>query len=382
MALPTALPAAIGNAKADDEGAALLGFAMFFDARLSSDQNVRCASCHQPERSFGDGRPTSLGLGQLPVDRNSPSIFTAAWHRWQMWDGRADTLWTQPLMAIENPREMNFTRLELAHRVAQSFRAGYESVFGALPPLEDGARFPPKGKPGDAAFDGMAASDQFEINRVAANVGKAFEAYMRRDAHQRGRFDAFVLGDATALTAQEQRGFAVFFKAGCSGCHSGPTLTDDDFHVVGVPPAEGKSPERARAAALELLATSPFAVNGPFHDGPSVTPNPSPQPRDEPTLRPSRVTKAPTTPRRCATARARPRTVTTEPSRHSKPWSTFIWLGARAWSTANCNPSCSRPPSATTCWPSCARSTPKTLRLRGTTGLIAKARAKEGRTTE
>ena len=85
MHLPAQLTPSAGNALADDLDAARLGHAMFFDARLSSDQNVRCASCHIPERFFADGKPTSKGLAQ--VTRNSPSIYNAAWKHWQMWAG-------------------------------------------------------------------------------------------------------------------------------------------------------------------------------------------------------------------------------------------------------------------------------------------------------
>ncbi len=273
LALPATLPASPGNRVADDERAALFGFALFFDARLSGNAQVRCATCHFPERVFGDGKPTSTGL--RPVRRNSPSLLTAAWHRWQMWDGRADSLWSQPLLAFENPDEMDFTRLELAHRVAVTFRADYERLFGALPPLGDAARFPARGKPGDPAWEAMAQADRHEVNRVAANVGKALEAYQRRLALRPGRFDAFVAGDVAAFTVLERDGLAVFFAAGCAGCHAGPLLSDGDFHALASPP-----PERARAAALEALAASPFSAAGPFHDGPPEA-VPLPRPEDE-----------------------------------------------------------------------------------------------------
>lgn len=259
MQLQTALPASPGNAKADDDAAAWLGFKLFFDARLSANQEVRCATCHIPERDFGDGKPTSTGLET--VDRNSPSIYTAARHRWQMWDGQADSLWAQPLIAFENPKEMDFTRLELAHAMRTTFAAQYREVFGALPAGSD--TWPARGKPGDAAFDALPVDTQREVNRVAANVGKALEAYERKAAHGRGRFDDYLAGDLTKLSDEEQRGLRAFFKAGCDGCHSGPTLSDDAFHDVGVTPAE---PGRARG--LELLAASPFSAAGEFHDGP------------------------------------------------------------------------------------------------------------------
>ncbi len=257
---PSALPPSVGNPVADDEAAALLGFGVFFDARFSAGQSVRCASCHQPERVFGDGRPTSVGLA--PVTRNSPSLYTAAWHRWQMWDGRADSLWSQPLLAFENEQEMNFSRLELAHRVKTSYRAEYEALFGPLPALGDAARFPAAGKPGDATWEAMSPADRWEVNLVAANVGKALEAYMRKLAHGRGRFDDFLEGNQGALFAEERHGLDVFLASGCASCHSGALLTDDDFHAVGLADDPG------REAALELLAASPFTAAGEFHDGP------------------------------------------------------------------------------------------------------------------
>ncbi|MBK7857970.1 MAG: hypothetical protein IPJ65_04950 [Archangiaceae bacterium] len=265
MELPASLPPSPTNARADDLQAAQLGFAIFFDARFSNGQTVRCANCHEPERVFADGKPTAIG-GLASVDRNSPSIYTSAWQHWQTWDGKADSLWSQPLLAFENPKEMGYTRLEIAHRIFGGFKADYEGLFGALPALDDLTRFPERGKPGDAAFDAMAADDQLQVNRVAANVGKALEAYMRKNAHGRGRFDAFVKGDASALTAPERDGLVTFFKAGCAECHAGPQLTDDRFHALGVPAAEGKPVERARAEALEHLAASPFRADGPFSD--------------------------------------------------------------------------------------------------------------------
>lgn len=265
LRLADTVPPSPGNRFADDEPAALLGFEVFFDARLSRDGSVRCATCHIPERVFGDARATSLGL-EL-VDRNSPSLHGAAWHRWQMWDGRADSLWAQPLLAFENPKEMDFTRLELAHRVKVTYRERYEALFGALPALEDGARFPPRGKPGQASFDAMAPADQDAINLVAANVGKALEAYQRKLAFRRGLLERFVDGDAKALTTGEREGLAVFIRRGCVSCHAGGLMSDDDFHAVGLVDA----PPRARAEAFVVLEASPFTAAGAFHDGAKQT---------------------------------------------------------------------------------------------------------------
>lgn len=283
LRLPAALPASPGNRLADDERAALLGFELFFDARLSRDGSVRCATCHIPERQFDDGRATSMGLAL--VDRNSPSLYGAAWHRWQMWDGRADSLWAQPLLALENPKEMDFTRLELAHRVKATYQERYETLFGALPALDDGARFPSRGKPGMALFDAMTPMDQTAINLVAANVGKALEAYQRRLAFKPGLLERFVDGDVKALTTGEREGLSVFVRRGCVTCHAGGLMSDDDFHATGLV----DSPPRARAEAFAVLQASPFTAAGAFHDG-DKQPLPTRRPEDEgayrtPTLR-------------------------------------------------------------------------------------------------
>src|SRR5205823_6277204 len=117
---------------------------------------------------------TSKGLESVP--RNSLTILEGARARWMFWDGRADSVWSQALVPLENPDEMGFTRLALAHRIAQSYRANYEAIFGPLPALDDASRFPPDGRPGQPAWDGMAPADQISINRVFTNIGKAIEA--------------------------------------------------------------------------------------------------------------------------------------------------------------------------------------------------------------
>jgi cytochrome c peroxidase len=288
MRLGASPPPAVGNAVADDPRAARLGFNIFFDRRFSSNGTVRCANCHVPEKQFGDARGQALGL-EL-TDRNSPSTWAAAWHRWQNWDGRADSLWSQPLLALENPKEMDFTRLEVAHRVGRSYRTEYETIFGALPALEDTARFPARGKPGLPEWESMRAEDRQAIDRVAANVGKSLEAFMRKSTYGPGAFDAFLDGDQSALTQSQQVGLVVFFIAKCDTCHSGPNFSDDKFYNLGVEPLPGSAPTAGRAEALAALNASPFNRFGPHFDGQAPTDRVSPLPTDEgafrtPTLR-------------------------------------------------------------------------------------------------
>ena len=284
------LPPSPGNAKADDLGAAHLGFAIFFDARFSSNQQVRCATCHLPESHFDDAKTVSVGLST--VTRNSPTVLNAAkMTGFFFWDGRADSLWSQPLFAFENPKEMNFTRLEIAHRMATTFASQYTPVFGALPPLDDTTRFPPAGKPGDPAFDRMSAADKDAVNRIAANVGKAMEAYERHLAAGASAFDRFLGGDQSALTSTQRHGMILALRDGCFDCHGGRALTDEAFRNLGVPALAGTDPDRGRYDGIATLRANPFNLQGPYADGAPGVPGPAdPTPADlgafrTPTLR-------------------------------------------------------------------------------------------------
>jgi cytochrome c peroxidase len=85
-----------------------LGKKLYFDARLSRDGTIACASCHAPQSGFADprGTPTSAGVGGQLGTRNSPTSMNAAFLGTQFWDGRAATLEEQALLPIVNPIEM------------------------------------------------------------------------------------------------------------------------------------------------------------------------------------------------------------------------------------------------------------------------------------
>ena len=83
-----------------------LGQKLFFDARLSADGTVACATCHNPARAFTDGRPTSVGIHGRVGQRNSPTILNALYNKNQFWDGRVNTLEQQAALPITNPSEM------------------------------------------------------------------------------------------------------------------------------------------------------------------------------------------------------------------------------------------------------------------------------------
>ena len=276
MLLPERLPPARGNAYGDSLAAAKFGFQVFFDPRFSLGGQMRCATCHVPESAFHDRRQVSLGRGNRPLPRNSPTLLTAAWtHGDFFWDGRADSLWSQPLFAFENPEEMATTRLDLAHTLSDQplYHRLYVEAFGPLPDLSDKTRFPPSGRPGDKAFDAMTEADKQSINRIVANLGKALEAYMRKLATGRSRLDRYLLGQAGSLDSSALEGLAVFVKTGCATCHSGPTLSDDRYHDMGVPALPNAAADIGRAGALPILAANPFNRFGVYYDRSAAEPS-------------------------------------------------------------------------------------------------------------
>jgi cytochrome c peroxidase len=91
-----------------------LGQKLFFDGRLSADGSVACASCHNPDRAFTDGKPTSVGIRSQVGQRNAPTILNALYNKAQFWDGRAKTLEDQAALPIINPIEMGQPNLNAA----------------------------------------------------------------------------------------------------------------------------------------------------------------------------------------------------------------------------------------------------------------------------
>jgi len=196
---------------------------------------------------------------------------------------------------MESEREFNSGRLFVAQRIFASYREPYEAIFGALPPLDDSARFPAlapedagcrelvgengavydcRGKPGDGAeFDALPPEDQDSVTRVMVNATKAIGAYLRSLRCGPSRFDAWLDGDAGALEESERRGLELFVgRAGCVSCHSGPFLSDGDFHNVGMSPAPVAVAildvdDAGAAAGIEAALADPLSTSGPFSDG-------------------------------------------------------------------------------------------------------------------
>ncbi len=266
--LPATPPPNPTNRVADDPQAAKLGQMLFFDERFSKDGTVACATCHSPFHGFADVEATSLGAGR--GTRNAPTLLNVAYNKWQFWDGRSDSLWSQALIALEGENEQAGTRLQYAHLIKRLYQDDYEKVFGPLPNLTDINRFPPNGKPGDAQFDNMSEFDKIAVNTVFANIGKAIESYERLLISRNAPFDQYVAGDVNAIGIEAKRGLKIFIGKGvCILCHDNPNFTDNDFHNLGVP--QGGLPEdTGRYDGIKQLLDNPFNGGGTYSDNPEV----------------------------------------------------------------------------------------------------------------
>lgn len=269
--LPGAPPPDPTNAKADDSAAATLGKQLYSETALSPSGTVSCATCHDPNKSFADGRAQSTGVSL--GDRNAPSVLFASHARWQFLDGRADSLWAQATGPFENPKEAGSNRLFVAHAVFAKYRAAYEAIFGVMPPLNDSARFPANGKPGDASWTAMTEADRTAATRVFVNVAKAIAAFERTLRAKPNALDRYIGGESLALTPAQKVGLKTFFTAGCIQCHYGPRLTNDAFHALRFPTGRiDRKPDDGRASGIASLLASEFRSDGPFSDAPATRP--------------------------------------------------------------------------------------------------------------
>jgi cytochrome c peroxidase len=248
-----ALPPSPTNQVADDPQAVALGRLLFFDERMSSDQTISCASCHDPDAGWSDSRPLSLGVADREGRRHSMPIPAAALQSFLLWDGRADSLWSQAIKAIESHPEMDFSRTEVAHFIAGEYAADYEAIFGPMPSLQG---LPTRALPDMPEWEQLDTEQRDLADEILANVGNVIEAYERQLLCDDTRFDRWVRGEVS-FTAAEQAGAAIFVQGGCVGCHSGPAFSDGLFHNIGI--GSGlPEPDRGRSEGLELLAGDPF----------------------------------------------------------------------------------------------------------------------------
>lgn len=202
--LPAPVPVPTGNVR--HTATIKLGRQLFFDGRLSRNNQVSCAYCHIPGSGFSDPHPTSLGVDDLIGGRQAPTVLNTAFSPLLFWDGRAKSLEEQSLGPIQNPVEMAET---LDHLVAKlqtvkGYRQQFRNVFGT--------EITPQG------------------------ISEAIAAFARTLISTNSAFDQYSLGNKQAMSEAAIRGMVLFKnKARCILCHNGPNFTDSQFHNLGVP---------------------------------------------------------------------------------------------------------------------------------------------------
>ena len=170
---------------------------LYFDPRFSSTGTVSCNSCHNVMAGGDDARPVSMGVHGKTGGRNSPTVWNAAFHSVQFWDGRANTLEDQAKGPVVNPLEMGMPKLEQAMdrvRAIPGYRAYFEQAFGKKKPM------------------------------TVDNAAKAVAAFERTLITPNSPYDRYLKGDKTAMSKQQVRGMQTFAATGCTACHSGPAF--------------------------------------------------------------------------------------------------------------------------------------------------------------
>ena len=182
-----------------------LGKQLYFDPRLSCDDTLSCASCHDPKKGWSNGEAFATGFQKQMGGRSAPTIINAAYSDLQFWDGRAHRLEGQALGPIANPIEMNHPIEECVTKL------------NAIPGYRDQFR------------------KVFNTDVTPENVAKAIAAFERTVLSGNAPYDRFKADDKTALSAAAQKGMKIFFGKGhCSACHVGANFTDQAFHNIGV----------------------------------------------------------------------------------------------------------------------------------------------------
>ena len=202
--LPTEIPDPPDNPWSAEKAA--LGKQFFFDPRLSVSGQIACASCHDPDLAWADGRSTAFGHARKPLKRNTPSVMNAALLSTLFWDGRAPSLEAQAAAVLLNPHEMRASDEHLRELLdtTPAYRTTLQAAYGVAEP---------------------------GVKEIAA----AIASFERTIIGGHSRFDAFLRGRNEALEDDALAGLHLFrTDARCMNCHHGPAMIDGQFHNLGL----------------------------------------------------------------------------------------------------------------------------------------------------
>lgn len=261
------------NRFANDPLARQLGEALFFDAGLSEDGTVACATCHVTDGAMipNESKPAGASRGFRTV----MPVLGAVNQSFFFWDGRVDSLWSQALGPLENPDEHGLTRTEVVARALTDYLDDIETLAGnTIASAEQLKTLPPASPLGNReerkAWAALPPEAQAQVNDLFVLVGKAIAAYEASLPLPDGEWDRLILaakGDAAKVPAVILRGFDLFAgKARCATCHFGPLFSDYDFHNTGLPAREGQPVDLGRQVVLMTLERDEFNCLGPHSD--------------------------------------------------------------------------------------------------------------------
>lgn len=183
-----------------------LGQRLFFDKHLSGNDTLNCASCHDLNKGGVDNLVTATGINGQKGPINVPTVYNSVFNVKQFWDGRANDLADQAAGPVMNPLEMGSHDWGLvAHKLEQN--PEYVESFGQI--------YPGQAIGKDTITDAIA---EYEKTLITPD----------------SRFDLYLKGDKTAITAQEKRGYELFRSIGCASCHNGPAVGGGAFEVMGL----------------------------------------------------------------------------------------------------------------------------------------------------
>ncbi|NOY42470.1 MAG: c-type cytochrome [Planctomycetes bacterium] len=218
-----------------------LGRQLYFDTRLSADNTVSCASCHDPDNGYAKDTQFGVGIDGQEGGRNSPVAYNRIFSGPQFWDGRAESLEAQAVGPIANPIEMGNTH-EACVETLKGIE-GYQKQFAAV--FEDGVTIDNVGRaiasfermiltgpsPWDyyqelATFEKAYADDIADLEELKDEDEELYDDYMARKK----------ASDAHPISESAARGGELFFsdKAGCTACHVGANFSDEKYHNLGV----------------------------------------------------------------------------------------------------------------------------------------------------
>ncbi|QEG38836.1 Cytochrome c551 peroxidase precursor [Roseimaritima ulvae] len=217
-----------------------LGRQLYFDTRLSADESVSCASCHDPGQGFAAETQFGVGIRDQEGGRNSPVAYNRILSREQFWDGRASTLEDQAIGPIANPIEMG-NQHDACVACLEGI-PGYKKQFEAI--FEDGVTIMNVGKAlatferaivtGPAPYDYQVPLDRFR--EVYADDLEDLEELREEDPEFVKEYEELVQATKdNPMSESALNGMKLFFgKANCKTCHAGANFTDEQYHNLGV----------------------------------------------------------------------------------------------------------------------------------------------------